>query len=99
MESWPHLQALQKEYGGASFRLLSINAEDSRKDVAFFFTREHPAYLMLYSGKALAAQLGVPAYPTLIIADSTGKVLYSGIGFDQEKIEGIIRINLPLAGS
>jgi len=99
MESWPHLQALQKKYGGAPFQLLAINAEDSRKDVGFFFTREHPAYQMLYNGKALAAQLGVPAYPTLIIVDSTGKVLYSGSGFDQEKIEGIIRNNLPLAGS
>jgi thioredoxin-related protein len=54
---------------------------------------------MLYNGKALAAQLGVPAYPTLIIVDSSGKVLYSGVGFDQDKIEGIIRNNLPLAGS
>jgi thiol-disulfide isomerase/thioredoxin len=98
MESWPHLQALQKKYG-ASMQLLSINAEDSRKDVAFFFIREHPAYKMLYNGKALAAQLGVPAYPTLIIVDSTGKVLYSGVGFDEAKIEGIVRSNLPLAGS
>jgi thiol-disulfide isomerase/thioredoxin len=99
MESWPHLQALQKKYGDAPFQLLAINAEDSRKDVAFFFTREHPAYQMLYNGKALAGQLGVPAYPTLIIVDSTGKILYSGVGFDQDKIEGIIRRNLPLAGS
>jgi thiol-disulfide isomerase/thioredoxin len=99
MESWPHLQELQKKYGGAPFQLLAINAEDSRKDIGFFFTREHPAYQMLYNGKALAAQLGVPAYPTLIIVDSSGKVLYSGVGFDQDKIEGIIRNNLPLAGS
>jgi thioredoxin-related protein len=98
MESWPHLQALQKKYG-TSLQLLSINAEDSRKDVAFFFTREHPAYQMLYNGKALAEQLGVPAYPTLIIVDSTGKVLYSRTGFDQEAIERIIRKKLPLAGS
>jgi len=60
MESWPHLQELQKKYGGAPFQLLAINAEDSRKDIGFFFTREHPAYQMLYNGKALAAQLGVP---------------------------------------
>ena len=98
MESWPHLQALQKKYG-ASLQLLSINAEDSRKDVAFFFTREHPAYQMLYNGKALASQLGVPAYPTVIITDSTGKILYSGVGLDQEKIESIIQKQLPLAGS
>lgn len=99
MESWPHLQALQKKYGGSHLQLLAINAEDSRKDVTFFFTREHPAYQILYNGKALAAQLGVSAYPTLIIVDSNGKALYSGIGFDQEKIEGIIRSILPLAGS
>jgi thiol-disulfide isomerase/thioredoxin len=99
MESWPHLQALQKKYGGTSFQLLAINAEDSRKDVGFFFTREHPVYQMLYNGKAVAAQLGVPAYPTLIIVDGTGKILYSGIGFDQEKIESIIQKQLPLAGS
>ena len=99
MESWPHLQALQKKYGGACFQLLAINTEDSRKDVAFFFTREHPAYQMLYNGKALAAQLGVPAYPTVIIADGSGKVLYSGVGFDQGAIERIIQKQLPLAGS
>jgi thiol-disulfide isomerase/thioredoxin len=99
MESWPHLQALQKKYGSASFQLLAINAEDSRKDVTFFFTRERPAYQILYNGKALAAQLGVPAYPTLIIVDSTGKVLYAGAGFDQEAIERIIQKQLPLAGS
>jgi thiol-disulfide isomerase/thioredoxin len=99
MESWPHLQDLQRKYGGASFQLLSINAEDSRKDVGFFFAREHPAYRILYNGKALAGQLGVSAYPTLIIVDRAGKVIYAGTGLDQGQIEKIIQNQLPLAGS
>ena len=50
---------------------------------------------MVYRGEQLASNYGVSAYPTIIIADKTGKVIYAGRnGFNKEEIEKIIKENL-----
>ncbi|MES2275343.1 MAG: TlpA disulfide reductase family protein [Bacteroidota bacterium] len=93
MESFPLLQQLQKKYGTDKFQLLAINAYDKKEDVAFFYKREKPVYKMLYTGAAMAKSLGVGGYPTVILLDKSGKVIYSG-GFDHDKLEGLIKANM-----
>ncbi|RFZ91345.1 TlpA family protein disulfide reductase, partial [Mucilaginibacter conchicola] len=90
MESFAHLKKLQKRYG-SQILIVSINASDPLSDVVFFYKRENPAYLMLYNGHDLAKQLGVDShgYPTVLILDKTGKIMYSG-NFDNQKIENLL---------
>jgi thiol-disulfide isomerase/thioredoxin len=93
MESFPYLQQLQKTYGPDKFQLLAINAYDKKEDIAFFYKREKPVYKMLYTGAAMAKTLGIGGYPTVILLDKTGKVIYAG-GFDHEKLEALIKANI-----
>lgn len=94
MESFPFLKKLQEKYGDKNFKLLTVNAYEHQKEVDFFYKRENPKYLMLYNGQQLAKKLGVGAYPSIIILGKDGKVIYSELGFDKEKVEQIIRENL-----
>lgn len=93
MESFPYLKALQTKYGTDRFQLLAINAYDKKEDVAFFYNRERPDYKMLYTGKALAKKIGVSAYPTVVLIDKSGKVIYIG-ALDHVKIEHLIKANI-----
>lgn len=93
MESFPALQQLQKKYGGDKFQLVSINAYDKKDEIGFFYKREKPLYKMLYTGAAMAKELGVSYYPTVILIDKTGKVIYAG-EFDYAAIENLIEANL-----
>lgn len=93
MKSFPELQRLQKTYGGDQFQLVSINAWDKKEQVGFFYNREKPLYKMLYDGEAMAAALGIDGYPTVILIDKSGKVIYSG-EFIYTKLEELIKANL-----
>jgi thiol-disulfide isomerase/thioredoxin/outer membrane lipoprotein-sorting protein len=93
MESFPYLQALQQKYGANKFQLLAINAYDKKEDVNFFYKREKPVYKMLYAGEKMAKNLGVSFYPSVILLDKNGKVLYSG-GMDHAKVEELIKENM-----
>jgi thiol-disulfide isomerase/thioredoxin len=101
MESFPKLKALQEKYGNENVEILTINAHDEKKEVDFFFKREKPAYKMLYQGEELAKTLGVDdrGYPTVLITNTSGKVIYAG-SFEKEKIDKLIReaISLNLHG-
>jgi len=94
MESFPVLKQLQAKYGSNKFELISINAYDKKQEVDFFYKREKPNYKMLYNGSAFAKSLGIYAYPTVILIDAMGKVLYSSNGFDHAMIETLIKANL-----
>jgi thiol-disulfide isomerase/thioredoxin/outer membrane lipoprotein-sorting protein len=90
MQSFAHLKELQKKYN-QQVEILSINAFDPVSDVAFFYKRERPGYKMLFNGRELAQRLGVESngYPTVLIADDTGKLIYAGY-FEREKIERLL---------
>ena len=92
MASFPVQQRLQKTYGGSAFQLLSVNALEKKEDIGFFYKREKPLYKMLYEGETMAKELGVDGYPTLILVDKAGKVIYAG--HDYNKVEELIRANL-----
>ncbi len=94
LASFPHLSKLQQKFGTDTFELLSINSEDAKEDMALFYKKYAPQFKMLWQGEKLAEYYGVSAYPTIILLDRTGKVLYTEVGFDEKKIEKIIEENL-----
>ncbi len=94
MESFPVLKQLQAKYGSDKFELVSINAYDKKQEIDFFYKRERPNYKMLYNGASFAKSLGVFAYPSVILIDKNGKVIYAANGFEHAKIEALIKANL-----
>jgi len=93
LASFPHLDEMQKKFGADKFQLLSINTEDSKEDIAFFYKKHKPVYKMLFGGQRLVEEYGIPAFPTCIVLDKGGKVIYAG-GFDKAALEKIIKANL-----
>jgi thiol-disulfide isomerase/thioredoxin len=89
MESFPVLKQLEQRYRD-KMQLLTVNAYDPIDDVKFFYNREKPTYKMLYNGRNLANQLGIAGYPTVLLINKEGKVIYSGL-FDRAKIEAVIK--------
>ncbi len=93
LASFPHLNELQQKFGADKFKLLSINTEDKKEDIAFFYKKHKPVFKMLFDGERLVEEYGIPAFPTCIILDRFGKVIYAG-GFDKNEIEKIVAKNL-----
>jgi thiol-disulfide isomerase/thioredoxin len=90
MMAFPEMKTLQEKYG-KEMEILSVNAYDERKEIDFFYKREKPAYKMLYNGEKLANNLGIYAYPAIVILDEAGKVVYSHTGFNREEIEAALK--------
>ncbi|TXJ26007.1 MAG: TlpA family protein disulfide reductase [Chitinophagaceae bacterium] len=89
MEAFPEMKTLQEKYG-KQVDILSVNAYDDRKEIAFFYERDKPGYRMLYNGEKLANDLGIYAFPVVVILDESGKVIYSHEGFNKEQIEKVL---------
>lgn len=89
IESVPHLNAINKKFSGKKFEVLGINTWDSKKDVTWFCNKHQVSYNILMNGKDLAEKYGINAFPTIVLIDKEGKVLYSG-GFNQSEIEKLI---------
>ena len=89
IESVPHLNAINEKFKNKKFEILSINTWDSKKDISWFCNKHQVTYKVLMNGKELSEKYGVNLFPTIILIDKEGKVLYSG-GFDKSKIETLI---------
>lgn len=88
----PALNKLQEKYKDADFKLIAINADDSKKTIVNFKKRHRPEYDILYEGRATAESYGVPGFPTVVLIDRSGKIIYSG-AFDESKIREVIDKN------
>lgn len=89
MAAFPEIKSLQEKYG-KSVDILTVNAYDEQKEIEFFYKRERPAYKMLYNGEKLANSLGIYSFPTFLVLDEGGKVIYSHAGFNKEQIEAVL---------
>lgn len=89
IESVPHLNAINKKFSDKKFEVLGINTWDSKKDVAWFCKKHQVTYNVLLDGKGLAEKYCISSFPTLVLIDKAGKVLYSG-GFNQSEVEKLI---------
>ena len=92
--SFPHLNELQQKFGKDGFQLLSINTEDTKEDIAFFYKKHKPVYKILFKAERFVDEYGIYSFPGIILLNKSGKIIYSGGGFDQAVIEKIINDNL-----
>ncbi|RYG54656.1 MAG: TlpA family protein disulfide reductase [Chitinophagaceae bacterium] len=89
MAAFPHMKDLQQKYGNG-VEIVSLNAYETPEEIDFFYKREKPAYKMLYNAEKLANQLGIYSYPSVLIVNEAGKVIYSKSGFNKEEIEAVL---------
>lgn len=93
IESVPHLNAINNKFKNRNFEILGINTWDSKKDISWFCNKHGITYKVIMNGKDLAENYGVNIFPTVILIDKEGTVIYTG-GFDQLKIEELIETAL-----
>lgn len=89
IEAVPFLNNLKDKFKNTDFELVAINAEDDLKDALWFVEKRKVKYTTVYQGKQTAKRYGVSNYPTTILVDKTGKIIYAG-GFNKTKIEELI---------
>jgi thiol-disulfide isomerase/thioredoxin len=89
----PELSSLKNKYNGLPFELIGINAEDTQKDAFWFVEKRKVSYTTVYEGNEIAKIYGISGYPTTVLLDKNGIVLYAG-SFDKERIENLINKNL-----
>jgi thiol-disulfide isomerase/thioredoxin len=89
----PELNGLKNKYNGLPFELIGINAEDIQKDALWFVEKRKVSYTTVYEGNEIAKIYGISGYPTTVLLDKNGIVLYAG-SFDKERIENLINKNL-----
>lgn len=91
IKSIPFLNALTKKYNNKKFEIVGINSYDAQKDISWFCDKHKPNYRIVMQGKTVAEKYGVPGFPTVVLIDKGGKVLYASSGVDEEKIEKMIQ--------
>lgn len=92
----PKLNFLEEKYKNKDFKLVAINASDTKEIIQKFEKNNQAKYQILYGGQATAENYGADGFPTIVLIDKTGKVIYSG-DFEPiktEKLEELIEKNL-----
>jgi peroxiredoxin len=79
------LNALAKRFAPAGLTVLAVNPDDSEDTIRTFAKTYRPHYTLVADGGEITKQYGVGGYPTVLIVNAEGTILYAG-GFDQEKL-------------
>jgi peroxiredoxin/outer membrane lipoprotein-sorting protein len=90
----PRLNTLIEAYKGKRLQVIGINPNDSKEDISFFYGKNQPKFRAVSdSDRAVTAAYGVDAFPTVVLIDKAGIVLYAG-DFDQKLLDGLIKTAL-----
>ncbi|MFT4155764.1 TlpA family protein disulfide reductase [Parafilimonas sp.] len=93
IQSVPHLNKLEAKFKNEKFSVISINSYDTKSDISWFCNKFKTAYTVLLNGKEVADKYGINGYPTFVIIDKTGKIIYTQVGYGpsvQSAIEQVI---------
>jgi len=92
----PQLNSIHQKYKDDKFLLYGVEfLEDfPRENLQEYVLKIKMNYPVLYKGKKLANTYSIRSAPTIMVIDKKGNIVYLESGFDQEKIEKIIKENL-----
>jgi thiol-disulfide isomerase/thioredoxin len=96
-EAIPHLRILQKEYGAAGLEVVGIACEtgllrDKARKVSNLRDRMQINYRLLlteYRSCPVQTQFGVERYPTLVLLDENGYILWRSEGLDRSQLRSL----------
>ncbi len=86
----PKLNALVEKYKTKNFQLIGVNSQDTKERISQFYQRTKPSFKTVIDDKQIADNYGVQSFPTVVLLDQKGIVLYAG-NFDQMQIEKQIK--------
>jgi thiol-disulfide isomerase/thioredoxin len=86
----PRLNDLARKYKEKGVTLIGVNAFDSEAAISNFYRRTNPEFpsVLDLDGK-MTASYGVTAFPTIVLIDGFGKVLYAG-NLNEDKLRRLI---------
>ncbi|WP_166727627.1 TlpA family protein disulfide reductase [Mucilaginibacter gilvus] len=88
--AFPELSKIAGKFKGPNFQLLAINCYDTKNSIAPILQQHAPEYQVLYNGLKVADAYGITGYPTAVLIDKNGIVVYAGI-FNALKLSSKIK--------
>ena len=79
-----------RKYKAEKFQVIGINTHDTREDINNFYQRNNPNFKTAFDNMNVTHDYGVQAFPTFVLIDKKGIILYSG-DYDQEKLGKLIK--------
>ncbi|HKZ67934.1 MAG TPA: TlpA disulfide reductase family protein [Chitinophagaceae bacterium] len=86
----PKLNSLMEKYKTKKFQIIGINTYDTKEDIDNFYQRTNPIFKTAFDNMKVTHDYGVQAFPTVVLIDKKGVVLYSG-NYDQEQLDKLIK--------
>lgn len=96
LNSMPSLQELHNKYSDEGLEVIGINCHDKDEieNVTIKINELGINYKNYFSSKALCDFLNIKAFPSIILINSEGEILYSGLYISKDEIENLILSNL-----
>lgn len=92
--SVPKLNTLIEKYKDQGLQIVGINRHDTKEDMDFFYRKHQPRFKTVNDNNGkVTVEYGVDAFPTIVLIDKQGTVLFAG-SFDDQQIEELIRTAL-----
>ncbi len=94
----PRLQKLYETYREQGFEIVAVEAFRDTKQATKFIEDKALSFTLLEDGaedaEVVSSMFGVYAFPTSLLVDREGRVMYAHVGFelgDEQKLEEEIR--------
>lgn len=94
----PRLQKLFETYRNQGFEVVAVDAFRDTKQATKFIEDKGLSFTLLENGaedaEVVSSMFGVYAFPTSLLVDREGRVMYAHLGFelgDEQKLEEEIR--------
>jgi len=93
VQAIPQLNLLNEKYENEDFVMYGIEFHENatRQNLLEYISKIQMNYSTLYKGKEIANSFSIGAAPTFMILDKNGNVVFLESGFDQRKIEKILK--------
>ncbi|MDB5131537.1 MAG: Peroxiredoxin [Mucilaginibacter sp.] len=93
IEAIPKLNALYDKYKNRDFKILAVNTHDTKSMIDVFISKHAIKYDLLTGGKEIDQDYGVSGFPTAILINKNGRVVFADIT-DEKKLEILIEQNI-----
>ncbi|MGC4047646.1 MAG: TlpA disulfide reductase family protein [Armatimonas sp.] len=90
-EEFPELQKLYVKHKASGFSIVGVNQGDDDKSITGFLKERKITFPIVKGVDDTFAQYGIQAFPTNYLLDSTGKVVYRSVGFDEAGLKAALK--------
>jgi thiol-disulfide isomerase/thioredoxin len=90
-EEFPELQKLYVKLKDAGFGLVGINNGDDDPEINAFLKEKKISFPIVKATEATIEKFGIQAFPTNYLLDSSGKVVYRSVGFDEAGLKAALK--------